>query len=321
MDQAMNHREVSVEFAGMGEPLLNPEIYRFVECVSKQAETSLTTNISALTSQNVQRLVKAGLHYLTVSFNGADPSTYETMMGGLSFERAQRYLRSAVEVTRGTGTRVRANVTVAQPTQAQLPAIRRYLIDSGIETIIFSKCHNRGGHLKNAGLCTTSMPPASVGLGRCDIFSTTLFTAWNGDVLSCCHDLAGANRLGNLLSDTMDVIRARKQDILEKGVDFDMCVKCNDMYRYMNAPTPDGSPLSDWIYNLYAQEDDRTRVLMDRIQFLSSRVSELSEQLEQVHSNRSWKLAKKLEQIRLRLIPRGGLRERMLRRVMRGLGV
>jgi MoaA/NifB/PqqE/SkfB family radical SAM enzyme len=82
----------NVEYAGMGEPLLNPSVYDFIQYVSSQGSTSLTTNASALTPHNMQRLIDADLARLTISFNGDDPELYELMMGKLSFERAQENL-------------------------------------------------------------------------------------------------------------------------------------------------------------------------------------------------------------------------------------
>jgi MoaA/NifB/PqqE/SkfB family radical SAM enzyme len=79
--------DFSVEYAGMGEPLLNSQIYDFIRRVTPKGYTSLTTNASALTSQNSERQIDAGLDLLTVSFAGADADTYELMMGGLDFRR------------------------------------------------------------------------------------------------------------------------------------------------------------------------------------------------------------------------------------------
>src|SRR4051812_29676783 len=47
----------ALSFSGMGEPLLNPQIYRFIESVSHEASTSFATNGSGLTSNNVRKLI------------------------------------------------------------------------------------------------------------------------------------------------------------------------------------------------------------------------------------------------------------------------
>lgn len=313
-----SEREVSVEYAGMGEPLLNPLVYRFIAYVSDKAWTSLTTNASALTPQNIQRLIEAGLDRLTISFNGTDKASYELMMGGLDFARAENHLRTAVEMSRGRRMEVAANISVTKQLQSQLPAIKDYLTRAGVKTIFFSKCHNRGGNLNDPAICDTPLPPAWAS-ARCDIFASTVFVAWNGDVLSCCHDLTGANKLGNLVTDELAMLLSQRQTILARGVDFKICRGCNDMYRYMHAPTPDASPLSEWIYALYASADERTQKLTNRIAELERQVASrektiatLNAQLAEITNSRGWRWLTALRRVRLALVPRNSWRERLI---------
>lgn len=310
--------DVSVEYAGMGEPLLNPLVYRFIAYISDKAWTSLTTNAAALTPRNVQRLIEAGLDRLTISFNGIDKASYELMMGGLDFARAENHLRTAVEMARGQRTEVASNISVTKQLQAQLPTIRDYLTRAGVRTIFFSKCHNRGGNLNDPAICDTPLPPEWART-RCDIFAGTLFVAWNGDVLSCCHDLAGVNRLGNLATDELQTILSQRQATIVHGIDFAICQRCNDMYRYMHASTPDASPLSEWIYALYASADERAQKLTNRISALEHQVASkeetiaaLNAQLAEILDSRGWRLLTWLRRVRLTLAPKGSLRERLI---------
>ena len=57
----------------MGEPLLHPQIFRFVRHVSAEAVTSFATNGAALTEANVAGLIEAGLDSIYFSFNGDEP--------------------------------------------------------------------------------------------------------------------------------------------------------------------------------------------------------------------------------------------------------
>jgi hypothetical protein len=133
-------RTQAIDFAGMGEPTLNPNLPRFIEYFRGKIPTLITTNVSALTPRNIEKLIEAGLGTMIVSFNGADAATYELMMGGLSFERADRYLADLVQRAKGR-MNVVANVSVTKQTRGKLN-------DMGVEQITFSLCHNRGGHLK-----------------------------------------------------------------------------------------------------------------------------------------------------------------------------
>ena len=254
LDKVMVYSETfSLQYAGMGEPLLNPLLYDFIRYVSAKAPTAITTNASALTRHNLEKLAEAGLRDLTISFNGTDPEIYTLMMGGLNFERAESNLRQAIELSRGTQMQVNANVSVTRQTQDQLDGIRHYLEDAGVSGVYFSKCHHRGGYLKGDLVCNTPPPPAAD--DRCDIFTQTLFVSWTGEVLSCCHDLAGANVVGDLRSQSIEAVLANKARIALKGVRFDICKGCNDLYRYMTDRTPDGRAIGDWVYSLYSREE------------------------------------------------------------------
>jgi hypothetical protein len=272
----------SVEFAGMGEPLLNPLIYKFVEELSPDSPTTITTNASALTTRNAEKLIEAGLNYLTISFNGEDPMVYELMMGGLDFERATANLKKVVTLSQGTQLQVRANVSVTRQTQERLADIKDYLNQAGVEGIFFSKCHHRGGFLKGDVVCTTPMPEDEP--YRCDIFDQTLFVAWTGEVLSCCHDLAGENIIGDLKTESVEEILARKNQISAEGVKFRICQNCNDLYRFMKDSTPDGRPIADWIYDLYTsdQGNHRQQQAMQTV-VANGEVSSLARWLYQVY--------------------------------------
>jgi hypothetical protein len=96
-------------------------------------------------------------------------------------------------------------------------------------------------------------------------------------VLACCHDLAGEGKVGDLVNEDLDVILERKRRIVREGVRFPMCKDCNDMYRFVDDPTPDGTPLSEWVYALYASEDERTAKLTETIKQREARIQELEE--------------------------------------------
>ncbi len=252
----------AIDFAGMGEPTLNPHLPRFIEYLKGKIPTFITTNASALTPKNVERLIEAGLGTMIISYNGADAETYELMMGGLNFERAEKYIADAVQRAQGR-MRVVANVSVTRQTRPKLAEIRRRLNDLGIEKISFSLCHNRGGHLKGDGICDTPIPPRSI--KQCDIFDYTLFVAWTGEVLACCHDLDGVGKIGNLLTDRIEDIHQYKSSLKGQGAIFPMCATCNDVYRFSADVAPAGQPITDWVYALHADQSALSAMYVDAL--------------------------------------------------------
>lgn len=344
---------VSVDFAGMGEPLLNPLIYQFISYISDKTFTAITTNGSALTERNITRLIEAGLNLLIVSFNGADRITYELMMGGLSFERAVQHLRKALELTNGTKTNIAVNLSITKQTQRKLKQIIKFLDQLGIDNISFSKCHNRGGYLNSPDVCDTPMPPPHLN-SRCDIFKQTLFVAWNGDVLSCCHDLGGENVLGNLVSDSLDEIITTKQEIEKNGLSFRICGMCNDLYRFRSdleaiplgeliyelyATEPDITypGLLQWLFKIYAQEDklqifiqnlwssiDKKQKLLisnrNKIELLEKQIQLLSAEIASIKESETWQIAINIQNFKSRLIPNGSLSDKIAKKIYKLLG-
>lgn len=260
---------IPVNFSGMGEPTLNPHLPRFIRHLSEKGiSTRVTTNASTFTRNNIRELLDAGLKHVILSFNGYDAATYELMMGGLSFDRASRGIRD-LALMGGGGVKLSANVSVVLQTQPHLPVIRSCLKDLGIHDVTFAKCHNRGGYLQDRSICRTPLPHGVY--GRCDIFDHTLYIAWNGEVLSCCHDLEGKGVIGDLNEEELAVVLGRRSEIARTGVSFPMCEDCNDLYRFAKDPTPDGASLSEWIYMLYSQ-DARTEKLVETIRERETRI-------------------------------------------------
>ncbi|MFN4295125.1 MAG: radical SAM protein [Thermoflexales bacterium] len=252
----------AIDFAGMGEPTLNPLLPRFIEYFKGKIPTYITTNASALTPKNVERLIEAGLGTMIISYNGADAETYELMMGGLNFERAEKYIADAVERAQGR-MRVVANVSVTRQTRPKLAEIRRRLNDLGIEKISFSLCHNRGGHLKGDGICDTPIPPRHI--KQCDIFDYTLFVAWTGEVLACCHDLDGVGKIGDLVTQPLEDIVRFKEGLRGQGAIFPMCASCNDLYRFSGQAGIAGKSVSDWVYALHADQSELASLYIEAL--------------------------------------------------------
>lgn len=70
----------SVSFAGIGEPLLNGDIYQMVEYASsKGLKTLIVTNGDFLTKERFLRLQDAGLTSIRVSFHGGDIDGYTNL--------------------------------------------------------------------------------------------------------------------------------------------------------------------------------------------------------------------------------------------------
>ena len=82
-----------VFFAGMGEPLFNPDTIGMLKSVPSRFKKSLLTNASLLNADMSRSLLNAGLDELWVSMDGFDESVYSSIQNGGSFEAIRNNLR------------------------------------------------------------------------------------------------------------------------------------------------------------------------------------------------------------------------------------
>jgi radical SAM protein with 4Fe4S-binding SPASM domain len=73
---------------GLGEPLLNTEIYKFLElCNRKKITTSMPTNMSLMNDINIKKLVESPPTILTFSLHGTNPQSFEEITMSSTFHR------------------------------------------------------------------------------------------------------------------------------------------------------------------------------------------------------------------------------------------
>jgi hypothetical protein len=247
----------SISYSGMGETLLNPLIFDFIRHVSGDAVTSFASNGALLTEENIRKLIEAGLDRIYFSFNGDEPGVFTTMMGGLSYERVLAQVRSAVALARGTRLTLRANVSITKANQGRLTRIKTLLEGEKLGPVTFSLCHNRGGNLKDEAVCDT--PAMDAGHWTCDVMKNTLFVDWQGRAHICDHDIHGEYGLGDLMSEPIETVLRRRDELLRDSSALAICRQCNDIMRIggtLPLASGGGGNFRDWIYHLHEDLDD-----------------------------------------------------------------
>lgn len=246
----------SLSFSGMGEPLLHPLLPKFIAHVSPDAFTGFACNGAALTEANVRKLQAAGLDVIYLSFNGDEPGIYEKMMGGIKFERSFSHLRRAVELARGTRLQINANVSVTKANRDRVTRIKQLLNDEGVTQITFSMCHSRGGNLRDPAVIDT--PVFAEAPSSCDVIQHTLFVDWRGRAHICDHDLHDEYLLGDLVTEPLATVLARRQVLIDHGLPFKMCHDCTDLLKggFHLIQGDVGGRLPEWIYELFRESSD-----------------------------------------------------------------
>jgi len=94
IDEAARYKLYSIRISHRGEPFINPEIVDFISYAKKAGvkEVSSLSNILALTPELFEKSMKAGLDWLTISFDGMG-ETYEKIRRPAVFEESVQKIK------------------------------------------------------------------------------------------------------------------------------------------------------------------------------------------------------------------------------------
>jgi len=88
---------VTLNLQGMGEPLLNKDIFEMIAyCKSKKIMVFFTTNATLIDEKIAKKIVDSGLDYLVVSVDGATPETFEKIRAGAKFDQVIENIKRVV---------------------------------------------------------------------------------------------------------------------------------------------------------------------------------------------------------------------------------
>lgn len=106
IDEGKDYLEFAVPY-GVGEPLLNPEIYDMLAyCRSVGVPAGISTNATTLTEDASRRLIASGLDYIIFAFDGATRETYEKYRKGGDFAKVRNNIRGFLKVKKEMESRI-----------------------------------------------------------------------------------------------------------------------------------------------------------------------------------------------------------------------
>jgi hypothetical protein len=226
-----------VSLSGMGDPLLHPQWVDFCrELRGRGADVCVLVNAGSLVAYgDPEGLVRAGPNSIVVSFPSTRKEVFDRLCPQASFEKALAATRILARLVRGRAA-LRVSGILTRINTDERADFNRFWKAEGVRADM-TECHGRGGHLPPSDLYVPCHrgPPSS---GRCGLFAFHTFLTWQGEVLACCHDLAGETRLGRLLDEGAREIGKRKAEILKAARMFDLCSRCDEPLR--DCPVPSG---------------------------------------------------------------------------------
>lgn len=126
---------VFVKLQGMGEPLINRDLFRMAEYAkSKGIIPNITTNGTLFTESNISSLLE-DFENIAISFDAARKDTYEKIRVGANYEKVVANIRMLVKKRNETGkkTRIEIHYVVSKINQGELKESVKMFAEIGVD--------------------------------------------------------------------------------------------------------------------------------------------------------------------------------------------
>ncbi len=230
IQDAADFLELAVPY-GLGEPLMNPDIFSMIECCkSTGIPVVLSTNATILSEDYSRRLIEAGLDYLIFAFDGASRETYEMYRKGASFDKVRdnihTFLRMKKEMKSGIFCAVQMVALKENRGEAQA-LIRMWRREGVAVRIKKDEILNEGSAIPGAALNRSPMRHPCLHLWRGPMYIT-----YDGTVYPCCY-IFPDEPIGNVqehsikdLWNSEKMVRLREAHLRGDLRDYKGCLRC-----------------------------------------------------------------------------------------------
>ncbi|KPK42822.1 MAG: hypothetical protein AMJ78_01115 [Omnitrophica WOR_2 bacterium SM23_29] len=196
IDEGMNNGLYGVKFNIRGEPLLHPQIHKFVKYAKDRGllDVYFNTNALLLTEEMSRRLIDAGLDRISISIEGYTKQVYERYRVGAKFETVLTNIRNLQSLKKRFGVKhpkVRIQTVMLSDIEPIFDKYRRF----------WAKLADEVGYLDYK-----EMKVKKKGIRypwACPQIWQRMAVWWDGTILPCNHDDDGLLVLGNINETTI----------------------------------------------------------------------------------------------------------------------
>lgn len=222
-----------------GEPLLHPHFPKIIRILKKNGiRTRFSTNATLLNEESSLKLMKAGLDYIVFSVDGYTKKTYEKIRKGASFEKVENNILNFLKIKKEQGFKTKTQIQIIKMKENKYeikPFIQKWK-KTDINYINVKSFCSRAWRARKISEFT-ELPGLEKKIKNrfpCFYLWETLIILWNGEVISCCQDLRGELKVGDVKNENLlqiwnspKLVDLRKRQL---NGDFSMtpCNQCPD---------------------------------------------------------------------------------------------
>jgi len=223
-----------------GEPLLHPELGRFINfCSANKIKPAISTNATVLDADKSRMLLDSSLNRIILCIDGINKETYSKVRAGGDFDTTKRNILNFLQLAKKRNRKdlnVAVQIIKTKDTLQEIDAFEREWHAAGANVIIEDFCS--WGNQINIILKTCA--PEKLwwsyrnGSNRypCIKLWTEGGVLWNGDFAVCCMDFNGKIIAGNLSKESLKdiwnspaMVNLRKEHIENKYTNS-LCKNC-----------------------------------------------------------------------------------------------
>ncbi|MDD1709788.1 MAG: radical SAM protein [Methanoregulaceae archaeon] len=233
-------RTGSISLVGLGEPLLNPEIFSMISFAKKNGlEVSLIDNFTLIDREKSLALIDSELDFLYVSFDNVSKEDFEKRRTGASFENVVENIRLFIKTRNEIQTKQPVFLfksTISQNNFAEIPKLVKFAEDLGADGINFGKMmdEDESRMVTPPPLTEKDLPESKIAIDPCELSESYVcdatrgcYVTFDGKVLPCGLMAESVSRahypklqLGDLQSDKLsDIWRSSRFKQLRKNIE------------------------------------------------------------------------------------------------------
>ncbi len=223
-----------ISIGGIGEPLLHKKLFEFVNLISSQKEIliTLTTNGLLMNEEMQDKLINSGIKQISISLHGHTQKTYEKILG-VDYDIVNKNINRFIENYPNRLDLLRIAIVKNKINRMEVADIIKYWQKRGIKSFITLIAHNRAGYLNDEAIIDNEFYQkenviiSNSQKNYCQIPTYIFkFIDWQGKVHICCNDFKNMAIMGDINSDSFDVIESRRKMIWSKA-EKTLCDECN----------------------------------------------------------------------------------------------
>lgn len=133
---------MQLNLQGIGEPLLNPELFEMIKHAKEFKKwVTLTTNGTLLSEENSKKILESGLDRLYISIDAANKNTFGIIRPGVDFDQVLKNIKNLVELTKQKpcSLEIFSETTITKYNLPELAEIVELIKALGLKNIFLSE--------------------------------------------------------------------------------------------------------------------------------------------------------------------------------------